>query len=70
VLHVEDLVLVALDAERPRVPPPPVFVEAGRIDDPIEGHQRRHDELRAASLVARRAAQGEIKPRIVITLQN
>ena len=41
---VVDLVLVVLDAQRPRVPAAPVLVEPGRLDDAVDGHERGHDQ--------------------------
>ncbi len=55
--HVVGVVLLALDAQGPRVAPALVLVEAGRFDHAVQGHERRHDQLHATSLEAARSGR-------------
>jgi hypothetical protein len=50
-VHVVDLILVALDTQRPRIAAASMLVESRRLDDAVDGHERGHDELHAPSLV-------------------
>ena len=47
---VVDLVLVVLDAEGPRVASAPMLVEARRLDDAVERHERGHHQLHGVRL--------------------
>jgi hypothetical protein len=42
---VVDLIVIGLEPECPGVPATPMLVEPGRLDDPVERHERRHDQL-------------------------
>jgi hypothetical protein len=52
VLLVEQRVLIALDAQGPGVASGPMLVEPGRLDDTVEGHERRRHELHGSTLAA------------------